>query len=103
MGSHLRQLGLNSLVQVEETEDGDEASKLHKRLKEAKQHVWKRWRNEYIHSLLESHPVKRKTAPVPDFGEIVQVVGHDVKRRQGSGRMEYWCATFEGEIIMGVS
>ena len=27
-------------------EDGDEVRKLHKRLKEAKQHAWKRWKHE---------------------------------------------------------
>ena len=67
--------------EVEEIEDdGDEASKLHKRLKEAKQHAWKRWKHEYIHSLSESHGVNRKTAPVPDIGEIVLVVGDEKNR-----------------------
>lgn len=53
--------------EIEETEeDGDEVSKLHKQLKEAKQHAWKRWKHEYIHSLLESHqstgrPVQYRT------------------------------------------
>ena len=42
--------------QVEETEeDGDEVSKLHKRLRETKQHAWRMWKHKYIHSLLESH------------------------------------------------
>ena len=60
--------------QVEETEeDGDEVSKRHKRLRETKQHAWRRWEHEYVHSLLESHQVKRKAAPVPDVGEIVLV------------------------------
>ena len=63
---------------IEETEeDRDEVSKLHKRLKEAKQHAWKRWKHEYIHSLLESHRVNRKTGPVPGIGEIVLVVGDE--------------------------
>ena len=67
--------------EIEETEeDGDEVSKLHKRLKEAKQHAWKRWKHEYIHSLLESHRVNRKTGTVPDIGEIVLVVGDEKNR-----------------------
>ena len=61
-------------------EDGDEVSKLHKRLKEAKQHAWKRWKHEYIHSLLESHRVNRKTGPVPDIGKIVLIVGNEKNR-----------------------
>ena len=64
--------------QIEETEeDRDEVSKLHKRLVETKQHARKRWKHEYIHSLLESHGVNRKTTPVPDIGEIVLVVGDE--------------------------
>ena len=69
--------------EIEETEtekDGDEVSKLHKRLKEVKQHVWKRWKHEYIHSLLESHRVNRKTGPVPHIGEIVLIVGNEKNR-----------------------
>ena len=69
--------------QVEETEeDGDKVSKLHKHLKETKQHAWGRWKHKYIHSLLESHQVNRKTAPVPDIGEIVLVLGEGTNRRK---------------------
>ena len=63
---------------VEETEeDGDEVSKLHKQLRETKQHAWRRWKHEYVHTLLESHRVNRKATPVPDVGEIVLVVGDE--------------------------
>ena len=72
--------GQNAHEIQEIEEDGDEVSKLHKRLKEAKQHAWKRWKHEYIRSLLESHRVNRKTALVPDIGEIVLVVGDEKNR-----------------------
>ena len=72
--------GQNAYAVEEAEEDGDEASKLQKRLNEAKQHAWRRWKHEYIHSLLESHRVNRKTAPVPDIGEIVLVVGDEKNR-----------------------
>ena len=53
--------------QVEQTEeDGDEVSKLHKRLRETKQHGWRTWKHKYVRSLLESHRGNRKAAPVPD-------------------------------------
>ena len=69
--------------QVEETEeDGDEVSKLHKRLRETKQHAWRRWKHEYVHSLLESHRVNKKEAPVPDVGKNV-LVGGDGKKNRG--------------------
>ena len=67
--------------EIEEIEeDRDEVSKLHKQLKEAKQHVWKRWKHEYIHSLLESHQNNRKIGPILDIGEIVLVVGDEKNR-----------------------
>ena len=69
-------------------EDRDEVSKLDKRLKQAKQHAWKRWKHEYIHSLLESHQVNRKTGPVLDIGEIMLVVGDEKNRaRWKKGRV----------------
>lgn len=72
--------GQNAHV-VEETEENrDKASKLLKRLMEAKQHAWRRWRDEYIHSVMESHRVNRKTAPVPDIGENVLVMGDEKNR-----------------------
>ena len=73
--------------EIEETEeDGDEVSKLHKRLKEAKQHAWKRWKHGYLNSLLESPRVNRKTGPVPDIGEIVLFVGDEKNRAKWKKR-----------------
>ena len=40
--------GQNAHEIQEIEEDGDEVSKLHKRLKETKQHAWKRWKHKYI-------------------------------------------------------
>jgi len=47
--------GQNAYGVEEPEEEGDEVTKLHKCLREAKQHAWSRWRNEHLHSLLESH------------------------------------------------
>ena len=74
--------GQNEHEIEEAEEDRHEVSKLHKQLKEAKQHAWKRWKHEYIHSLLESHRVNRKTGPVLDIGEIVLVVGDEKNREK---------------------
>ena len=35
---------------------------LNKRLREAKTHVWRRWRHEHNHSLMETHRITRQTA-----------------------------------------
>ena len=40
---------------IEGEEDEEETSALNKRLREAKNHAWKRWRHEYVHSLMETH------------------------------------------------
>ena len=94
--------GQNAHEIEEIEEDGDEVSKLHKRLKEAKQHAWKRWKHEYIHSLLESHRVNRKTGPVPDIGEIVLVVGDEKNRAKWKkGRMMRHVRGRDG-VIRGV-
>ena len=46
--------GQNAYEVEEPEEEGDEVTKLHKRLREAKQHAWSRWRNEFLHSLLKA-------------------------------------------------
>ena len=65
---------------IEGKEDEEETSALNKRLREAKNHAWKRWRHEYVHSLMETHRITRKTAKVPDIGEIVLIVADEKNR-----------------------
>ncbi|XP_068690431.1 uncharacterized protein [Montipora foliosa] len=65
---------------IEGEEDEEETSALNKRLREAKNHAWKRWRHEYVHSLMETHRITRKTAKVPDIGEIVLIVADEKNR-----------------------
>ena len=36
-------------------EDEEKLTKMNKRLEEAKAHAWRRWKREYIHSLMEGH------------------------------------------------
>ena len=60
-------------------EDEEETSAQNKQLREVKNHAWKRWRHEYIHSLMETHRLTRKTAKVPDI---------DSRRREKSRRVE---------------
>ena len=65
---------------IEGEKDEEETSALNKRLREAKNHAWKRWRHEYVHSLMETHRITRKTAKVPDIGEIVLIVTDEKNR-----------------------
>ncbi|KAL9976623.1 hypothetical protein ACROYT_G013945 [Oculina patagonica] len=47
---------------------------------DAKAHVWKRWKREYVHSLMESHRLNKETGATPKVGEIVLVVGDEKNR-----------------------
>ena len=62
-----------------EVED-DELTRFHRRLNNAKQHAWSRWQREYLHSLKESHRVKRLDAHAPEVGEIVLILGEEKNR-----------------------
>ena len=65
---------------IEGEEDEEETSALNKRLREAKNHAWKRWRHEYVHSLMETHRITCKVANVPDIGDIVLIVADEKNR-----------------------
>ena len=68
------------IIEDIETEE-DELTKLHRRLKMARQHAWSRWEHEYIHSLMEVHRHnKTHSESLPDIGDIVLVLG-DGKNR----------------------
>ena len=60
--------------------DGDEVTKLQMRLKEKRQHVWQRWKKEYVHGLMESHRIKRGESDYPEIGEIVLIIGDEKNR-----------------------
>ena len=61
--------------------DEEEVTKLHRRLKNAREHAWSRWQNEYVHSLMEAHRVNRRDKQqMPEIGEIVLVVGENRNR-----------------------
>ena len=61
--------------------DEKEVIKLYRRLNNAREHAWRRWKREYVHSLMEADRVSRgNKAPVPEIGEIVLVVGEERNR-----------------------
>ena len=60
---------------VEDRElDGDEVTRLQA------QHVWQRWKREYLNSLLESHRIKRGKTNYPEVGEVVLIIGDEKNR-----------------------
>ena len=60
--------------------DGDELTKMSKRLNKTKEHAWQRWKREYIHSLMESQRTNRKSGETPEVGEVLLVVGEEKNR-----------------------
>ena len=57
--------------------DEDVLIRADKQLKLKRQHVWQRWRSEYIHSLMEQHRVNKIPSDYPYVGEVVLVVGDE--------------------------
>ena len=72
---------------LEDDDDDEDMHKLNKRLRMAREHEWKRWRKGNLHSLMESHRINRKTAVIPEIGEIVLVVD-DEKNKGLRERLE---------------
>ena len=56
-----------------EVED-NELTRFHRRLNKAKQHAWSWWQREYLHSLMESHRVRRLDVHVPEVRERVLIL-----------------------------
>ena len=52
--------------------DEDKVTKLHRRLKNVREHTWFHWQKEYAHRLMEAHTVARKDKPqIPEIRGIV--------------------------------
>ncbi len=79
--------GQNSHTLDDDDAEEEDLNKMSKGLGMVRQHAWKRWENEYVHSLMESHRINRKTAAVTDVGEVVLVIGHK-KNRGGVEKSE---------------
>ena len=67
---------------VEDTEssDAEKLTRMAKRLENAKANAWKRWKREYVHSLMESHRLNKETGTIPQVGEIVLLTGEEKNR-----------------------
>jgi hypothetical protein len=72
--------GDNSHILEDPEQDGNEITKMQKRLNAARQHAWNRWNKEYVHSLMESHRILKGDGQLPRIGEIVLVLGEEKNR-----------------------
>ena len=66
--------GKDSHILEELEVEEDNVSKMYRRMKNARQHVWSRWSKEYVNSLIEC-------MLLPEIGEIALVVGEEKNRR----------------------
>ena len=76
---------------VEDTEssDAEKLTRMAKRLENAKANAWKRWKREYVHSLLESHRLNKETGTIPQVGEIVLIIG-DERTAENGARVKWF-------------
>ena len=74
--------GQNAYTLEEIEVNGDAINKLPKRLELKKQHVWQRWKREYIHSLMENHRINQGTDSYPDISKVVLLVGDEKDRNK---------------------
>ena len=53
-------------------DDKEKLTKMNNRLEEAKAHARRRWKREYIHSLMKSHRLNKEGAATPVVEEVVR-------------------------------
>ena len=63
-------------IDVEE----NDLTKMQRRLNNAREHVWRRWKKEYLHSLMGVHRITKSNTCIPKLGEIVLVLGEEKNR-----------------------
>ena len=69
-------------IDESDTDDGEEVVKLHKLMKQKREHAWQRWKTEYVHSLMEHHRVIKGENACPEVGEMMLVVGEENNRAE---------------------
>ena len=75
--------GMDSHILEELEVEEDNVTKMYRRMKNARQHVWSRWSKEYVNSLMEYHRMNKKNCMrLPEIGEIALVVGEEKNRGQ---------------------
>ena len=88
---------------VEDRElEGAETTKLMARLSEKKQHVWQRWKREYVHGLIESHHIKRGARNYPKVGEVLLIVGEEKNRGEWKKILVLGHIRGQHDVVRGV-
>ena len=53
-----------------------------RRIKFKREHIWRRWVSEYLHSLRERHELHKGEQTLPQIGEIVLIESESKNRRE---------------------
>ena len=72
--------GKNCHILEEEDMDESNYTKIQRRLRNAREHVWQRWKREYLHSLMGIHRITKTNSCIPEIGEIVLITGEEKNR-----------------------
>ena len=88
---------------IEEIEENtDELTAMNKRLVNAKQHAWQRWKREYVHALMEVHRSRANGGRVPEVGDILLIIGDSKNRGEWKkGRVQRLVKGRDG-VVRGV-
>ena len=88
---------------IEDTEENtDELTAMNKRLVNAKQHAWQRWKKEYVHALMEVHRSRTTGGRVPEVIDILLIIGDSKNRGEWKkGRVERLVKGKDG-VVRGV-
>eukprot|EP00795_Rhopilema_esculentum_P006309 gene6309-biopygen7934 len=60
----------------------ESVTKFQRRLENVRAHVWRRWSQEYVKSLMDYQRTNRSGTVVPEIGEVVLIVGEEKNREQ---------------------
>ena len=72
-------------VEITEGSDAEKLTRMAKRLENAKANAWKRWKREYVHSLLESHRLNRRREPYLKWEKLYSSLETKEPRRMETG------------------
>ena len=75
---------------------------MEKRLRRAKDEMWKRCRTEYIRALRERHDVTQKKQYYPELGEVVLVVSDSKNKHESHHGLVCEHLTGKDGVVRGV-
>ena len=95
--------GKNCHILEEVDVDESDCTKIQRRLRNAREHVWQRWKKEYLHSLMGVHRITKTNSCIPKPGEIVLVIGEEKNRGKWKKGKVINLIKGKDEVVRGVT